>query len=245
MPPQNTLCQPRYGLPIRDNVALFGERIDRMSDLLHGVSSLFTPVIGGLATLHVLFFIVLWLWYHRDLKMIAGTLDDYTRGLPHRSAMGFTGHLTDQIEAFVADVQDVMASPARKVDRKTLLKRIQILDEKRRYLHSLSFESAYNVCRSMIEAYPLLGILGTILAIGSALQTAPDGDVPSTVSTIVMRFGDAIWSTFAGLVAALVLMFINSVLETRFGRLTENRQHVRELINSVKRELTVHQEELA
>ena len=35
------------------------------------------------------------------------------------------------------------------------------------------------------------------------------------------------------------LMFINSLLETRFGRLTENRQHVRELINSVKRELTV------
>ncbi|MEX0724862.1 MAG: MotA/TolQ/ExbB proton channel family protein [Planctomycetaceae bacterium] len=210
-----------------------------MSELLHGISTLFTPVIAVCAAVHLLFFLVLWFWYQRDLKMIAGTLDDYTRGLPHRSALGFTGHLTDQIEAFVADVQDVLATPARQEDRQTLLKRIQILDEKRRYLHSLSFESAYHVCRTMIEAYPLMGILGTILAIGSALQTGANGDTTTTVSMIVLRFGDAIWSTFAGLVAALVLMFINSLLETRFGRLTENRQHVRELINSVKRELTV------
>ncbi|MDA0832225.1 MAG: MotA/TolQ/ExbB proton channel family protein [Planctomycetota bacterium] len=214
-----------------------------MSEWLHGISSLFTPVIGVCAAIHLLFFLVLWIWYHRDLKMIAGTLDDYTRGLPHRSTLGFTGHLTDQIEAFVADVQDVLATPERQDDRQTLLKRIQILDEKRRYLHSLSFESAYHVCRTMIEAYPLMGILGTILAIGSALQTGENGDATLTVSMIVLRFGDAIWSTFAGLVAALVLMFINSLLETRFGRLTENRQHVRELINSVKRELTIQPEE--
>ncbi|MFN0196115.1 MAG: MotA/TolQ/ExbB proton channel, partial [Planctomycetaceae bacterium] len=156
-----------------------------MSELLHWLSTLITPVICIAAVGHLVFFWILWIWYKRDLKIIAGTLDDYTRGLPHRSAMDVTGHLTDQVDAFVADVQDVLSSPHRREDRQTLLQRISILDEKRRYLHSLFFDSAYHVCRTMIEAYPLLGILGTILAIGSALQSDAQGEATATVSTIV------------------------------------------------------------
>ena len=92
----------------------------------------------------------------------------------------------------------------------------------------------------MIEAYPLAGVLGTILAIGAALQTGPGSEeAASTVGMIVGRFGDAIWSTFAGLVAAILLMFLNSVLEPSFGRLAENRNHVRDMVSSVKRELSV------
>lgn len=88
--------------------------------------------------------------------------------------------------------------------------------------------------RNMIEAYPLAGVLGTISAIGAALS-APGG---GNVASIVERFGESIWCTFAGLASAIVLMFVNSLLEPGFSRLSENRLHVRETVAKAKRELS-------
>jgi biopolymer transport protein ExbB/TolQ len=150
-----------------------------------------------------------------------------------------TSHLSDQIDAFLADVNDVLDDPTRTGDRRNLLSRMRILDEKRRYLNSMFFETSYNIARTMIEAYPLAGVLGTILAIGSALQHDAAASAPVGVNTIVSRFGDAIWSTFAGLIAAIVLMFLNSMIETGFGRLSENRKQVRETVARAKRELSL------
>jgi biopolymer transport protein ExbB/TolQ len=121
---------------------------------------------------------------------------------------------------------------------------MKILDERRRYLHSLFFETVYNIARTMIEAYPLAGVLGTILAIGTAIQMGGDAaGGTSAVNQIVSQFGNAIWSTFAGLTAAILLMFINSWLETPFGRLSENRTHVREMVARAKRELSFSSED--
>ena len=155
-------------------------------------------------------------------------------------------HKSDQIDAFLADVSDVMDDPSKEADRRSLLLRINVLDEKRYYLGSLGFETVYNLCRTMIEAYPLAGVLGTILAIGSALQSTAGGGVETTLGLIVSRFGDAIWSTFAGLTAAILLMFINSLLEPSFIRLSERQQQVRLMIARVKRELSMsHKAEAA
>ena len=210
-----------------------------MNSLLQSLSALSTFVIAAAFAVHLAFFALLWVWARRDLRVIASSLADFTRDLRHRSVLDSTGHLSDQIEAFLADVNDVLADPARTTDREALLRRMNILDERRPYLHSLVFETGYNLSRTMIEAYPLAGILGTILAIGTVLEAGPAAETSSAVGEIVRRFGDAIWSTFAGLVAAIVLMFVNSLLEPGFGRLAESRAHVREMVARAKRELAL------
>lgn len=210
-----------------------------MASLLDSLSALSTFVIAAACAVHLAAFALLWTWARRDLRVIASSLADFTRDLRHRSVLDATGHLSDQIEAFLADVNDVLADSTRTADREALLRRMNILDERRPYLHSLVFETGYNLCRTMIEAYPLAGVLGTILAIGAALDAAPTAETSSAVGTIVGRFGDAIWSTFAGLTAAIVLMFLNSLLEPGFGRLAESRAHVREMVARAKRELAL------
>ncbi|MDZ4685717.1 MAG: MotA/TolQ/ExbB proton channel family protein [Planctomycetaceae bacterium] len=207
-------------------------------DLLQECSRYATPVIIVAAGLHLLFFLWLTAWARRDLRRLAATFDAFTRGLKHRSLFDRGTDLSEQIDAFVADVRDVLDDPTKSADRHALFQRMQILDEERRYLHSHAFETWYNVARTMIEAYPLAGTMGAILAIGSALQMSPD-DTRNTVTTIVRFFGEAIWSTFAGLIAAIILMFVNSVVETRFRRLGENRAHVREMVARTKRELSL------
>lgn len=208
-----------------------------MPGMLDDLSGLSTTVIAVAAGVHLFAFLLLRVWSRNDLRRIASSLDDFTRGLKHRSVLDSTGHLSDQIEAFLADVKEVLDGDTNSVDRRKLLQRMNILDEKRKYLHSLIFETSYNICRTMIEAYPLAGVLGTILAIGAALQAGGDENAATAVGTIVSRFGDAIWSTFAGLCAAILLMFVNSVMEPSFRRLAENRLHVREMIAQAKRVL--------
>jgi biopolymer transport protein ExbB/TolQ len=191
---------------------------------------------------HLFLFFVLWIWSRRDLKTIASALFDFTKGLRNQSLLDSNAHLSDQIEAFLADVNDTLDDPQRKPERKALLERMRVLDERRKYLDSMFFETVYNMARTMIEAYPLAGVLGTILAIGAALQANPAGtEMTSTVGLILGRFGDAIWSTAAGITAAMVLMFVNSCLETPFSRLSENRRHVRETVARAKRELSFAQ----
>lgn len=206
-----------------------------MKLLLEFLSAASTPVIAIAGVVHIVLFWLLWLWYRRSLHQIAATLDDFTRGIKHRSILDRTVHLSDQIEAFLADVGETLDDPARADDRRVLLQRISILDEKRKYLHSLRFETCYNVLRSMIEAYPLGGILGTILAIGLVVLEGKS----ATPGLIVERFGQAIWSTCAGLVVAVVLMFFNSLVEPAFLRLNENREHVSRMVARVKRHLAL------
>ena len=207
----------------------------RLNELLGTLSQFSTMAIAAAAAVHLAFFLMLWIWFRRDSRVIAKSLDQFTRGLKHRSILDATGTLGDQIEAFLADVNEVLSTPAALEERRMLRDRIAILDEKRGYLNALPFETAYNVARTMIEAYPLAGVMGTILAIGASLG----GNGSAKVADIVSRFGDSIWSTFAGLVAAILLMFLNSMLETKFMRLSENRLHVRETVARAKRELSL------
>jgi biopolymer transport protein ExbB len=207
--------------------------------LLERLSQLSLPVILVAFGLHLAAFFILWVWAKRDLRTIASCLYDFTRGLRHQSVLDSTSHLSDQIDAFLADVNDVLDDPTRQADRAALLDRMRILDEKRRYLDSMFFETAYNIARTMIEAYPLSGVLGTILAIGAALSRDAAEGTQQGINAIVSRFGEAIWSSFAGLMAAIVLMFVNSVVETGFSRLSENRRHVRETVARAKRELSL------
>ncbi|TWU65146.1 MULTISPECIES: MotA/TolQ/ExbB proton channel family protein [Crateriforma] len=201
--------------------------------MLEQVSEFSTHAIAVVALLHTLAFIYLAGWARKDRHDITTTLTQFTEGLPHRSQMDWNAHPSDRIEGFLADIDDVLAEPPGSPGRKVLHQRMKILDERRRYLQSMRFDTVWNVARTMIEAYPLAGVLGTICAIGAALA---GGDTAS-VGDIVGRFGDAIWSTFAGLVSAILLMFIHSMLEPGFSRLSENRRHVRDTVAKAKREL--------
>ncbi len=208
------------------------------SALLEQMSRLSTPVIVGLFGLHLVLLFVLWVWSKRDFRVIASSLFDFTKGLKNQSLLDANSHLGDQIEVFLADVNDVLDDPTRASDRTALLARMQVLDEKRRYLQSMSFDTIYNSARTMIEAYSLAGVLGTMLAIGAALNTKAGGQSAS-VAQVVERFGEAIWCSFAGLISAIILMFINSWLEPSFNRLSEDRKLVRETVGRAKRELAL------
>jgi biopolymer transport protein ExbB len=201
--------------------------------LLEFATKWFTPMILILGALHLVGFWCLRVWASRDLRTLAQLLERFTDGIHHRSRVDWRGHLAEQVDAFVADVREALRRPD---DRTQIRQRMAILDEQRPYLASFRFETWWNVARTGIEIYPLLGVLGTIFALWLAMRE-PTSDASATVGTIVQRFGVAIDSTFAGLAVAILLMVVHSYYETFFARLTENRRAVRDLVTQVKREL--------
>ena len=206
--------------------------------LLNRLSGLAAPIIATVASLHLLIFFWLMGWARRDLRRMAADFDQFTRELKYRSILERGSNLSDQIDAFLADIKDVLDDPSKTTERHNLWLRMRILDEERRYLQSQAFETWYTVCRTMIEAYPLAGVLGTVLAIGAGLQSG-NSNAQQTIADIVRNFGDSIWSTFIGLFSAMTLTFVNSIVETKFQRLAENRLHVRETVARTKRELSI------
>ena len=109
---------------------------------LEYLSGLTATVIVGAAAFHLFCFFVLSLWYRRDLSVIVSCLDDFTRGLKHRSVLGRNAPLTNQIDAFAEDINDVLHDETRVEDRAECLRRMHILDERRSYLDSLSLMSS-------------------------------------------------------------------------------------------------------
>lgn len=90
-----------------------------LNGALDQLSALSTLVIASACAVHLFIFFILWMWARRDLHHIASSLFDFTRGLSQQSVLGSTAHLSDQIDAFLADVDDVLDDPsARKTARR-------------------------------------------------------------------------------------------------------------------------------
>ena len=99
-----------------------------METLIDVLSDISTIAIVGFAIWHLWFFILLWFWSRRDLKRIASSLDEFTRDLKNRSALDATGHLSDQIDAFLSDVNEVLSDTSREEERK-LLHELQVAND--------------------------------------------------------------------------------------------------------------------
>ncbi len=78
-----------------------------------------THAICAIGAVHLLFFFGLWLAFRGRLRRLAAMLEDFTRGLRQRSVLDRSAHLTDQIEAFLADVNEVLQHPERTEERRS------------------------------------------------------------------------------------------------------------------------------
>ena len=195
-----------------------------------------------IATLFAVF-AVIWvaLWWRSTLYR-AGLLDfiaGLARDLPRRNDLGASAALYDRIDAFVADVREFIQTPGNDDARvRAVYDRLTAKDESRPYLRLHRFEVGYSVARGMIEIFPLLGILGTVVAIAAGMSAAGTSDADK-VGRVVQNFGESVISTGAGLGAAVVFLFVNACLEPGFEKLIAYGDAVGELVGAAKRRLGI------
>jgi biopolymer transport protein ExbB/TolQ len=199
-------------------------------------SQVFPYVIGGLAAINVL----LWLWLLVDSRSRKSHLADYlfnaVRTVSRQSDLTQSMSIDERINVFMADIRDAVENPGGKEESRALLDRLMTKDESRLYLKTHAFERWYSVARGCIEIFPLLGIVGTVLAIWAGMSASGANDADK-VSRVVQNFGHSVISTAVGLGAAIVFMFVNSFLEPGFERLLGYADAIRDMVAHAKKKL--------
>ena len=165
-------------------------------------SEYFPWFIGLLAALNVL----LWIWLLIESKARKSSLADYlfnaVRTLSRRSDLAQNMSIDERISFFISDIRDAIESPANKEDARSLLDRLMTKDESRLYLKTHGFEVRYSIARTFIEIFPLLGIVGTVLAIWAGMNTSGMNDADK-ISRVVQNFSHSVISTGIGLGAGV------------------------------------------
>lgn len=237
---------------------------------MHWLSNHSVDFIILLAAVHVLLFGFLCLYRLREVRRLRSYLLDVLGTRFRRTSDDPDRTVDEAIDSFFHDVHDVLAGRPVQ-ERRELCERLLTKDEDRKYLRKRWFETLYSIARTMIEAYPLAGILGTVLAIGVGLEaprmsllTPPAGapaaqvatapavptdsddargvDVIRAAQNIVEQFKNAIWSTVYGLGFGLIFMLFNAAVEPGFERLSEHQSAVRETIRTAKKLLYAPQD---
>jgi len=184
------------------------------------------------------------LWLNRKYKRKQIELKDVLKGflgpLAYRSEERERDSLSERVDSFIQDVQEIIDNPHRNADRRDLLYRINTKDERKDYMHTLDFERRLRVTETLVDLYPYLGILGTITSISAGLfASGLDGSAGVTQSqALISSFAAALWTTFVGLVLYMVFSFWIARRESEFSRLTDQRDTVRRLISKAKTQLS-------
>ena len=139
--------------------------------------------------------------------------------------------LLDCVEA--AERQDIELT-ARLADT------IRAQDERKVDMRTYRMECIGNVATAVVQVFPLLGILGTVLGLGASLQ---GGDGTAGVERIVGAFATAIDTTILGLSAAVVFMVVDALAQARISRLRRALVRYRD-VTRLARELSATNQRL-
>jgi len=191
-----------------------------------------------LALCHLFCFHWLWRERTRQTQWLADHLSNLLQGFSSRADRDPYAGVDEQIDAFLANIQETLDDPARGEDRRRLHDQLIAKDETKKYLRGAKFETLYSLARTSIEMYPMLGIMGTVLAIGLALNS-PQAGANASMATeqIVRNFAGSIWATLAGIGCGITLLLVNAAIEPAFSRLLEHRWLVREAIAAAKSQM--------
>ena len=208
-----------------------------MTSLVSFLSSIWVYVILFCAVLNVIGWVYLVQTASRSSKQMYAWLHNLVGPFSRRRDVEPDSHQLDSIDAFLNDVRDVVEHPQDEQELRSLQQRITIRGETHPHGLSHMFEQIYGLCRASIEAFPLLGILGTVLAIASGMQATSDGETASQITQVVKNFGESVYCTAWGILFAIVFSFINGWFEPDFHRVVSHSHTLEDLVLAVKKKV--------
>ncbi len=210
-----------------------------MNSILQPISDYSTTIICFVACFHFFAFLgLIWARRKRTQKM-GEALDEILRETGVATSKMAELSDDDMIDSYCQDLLGVLKDndSAKIMHLKT---KLLTFDKLKPYKKTHMVETGYNLARTLIETYPLMGILGTVIALTVGLGqvdssavvnfTTPlvsnsesdpiqviDQNDNATVKIrrIIDNFGSAIKSTFAGLAFGIFFMLWNTGVQIK------------------------------
>lgn len=196
---------------------------------LYILSDQMVAIILAVAVFETALFIILYRMASSNTNQLCDSLRNMLRGVKDPPEQDRSRIIHDEIVALLDCAESLRKTSVE--DFKRLLSNIRSQDARKIDLKSYRIDSWGNVANAIVQAFPLLGIFGTILAIGQSLQGS-EGDV----SVIMRAFTNAINTTILGLVFAVIYMIVDAFFQAKAGRLKNELNKYRDVIKHYQHE---------
>ncbi|MGR3174548.1 MAG: MotA/TolQ/ExbB proton channel family protein [Candidatus Scalindua sp.] len=196
---------------------------------LYILSDQMVSIILAVAVFETALYIVLYRMTSGNTHQLCDSLRNMLRGIKDPPEQDRSRIIHDEIVALLDCAESLRKTSVE--DFKRLLSNIRSQDARKIDLKSYRIDSWGNVANAIVQAFPLLGIFGTILAIGQSLQGS-EGDV----SVIMAAFTNAVNTTILGLVFAVIYMIVDAFFQAKAGRLKNELNKYRDVIKHYQHE---------
>jgi biopolymer transport protein ExbB len=206
-----------------------------MTSLLKFFSVMSSPVIlvFGIASIVGYFYIKLKM--NAVQQTIIGFLHSIVKALDSSPDLDDSQEPNQKIDTYLDSLKQAVDGLSSNKNREVMKAKFEAKTEVTSHLKDLySLKWQYNLVRSGIEIFPLLGIIGTVAAIGAGLS---DSSIDSSqkIDAIVKNFGESIMATGLGLFFAIINILLNAFFEPKFEKVLNFANDINEISREAKK----------
>jgi biopolymer transport protein ExbB len=185
------------------------------------------PIIWAFVLVETVLVITIIVLMKRHEGRLVDIADNLIKGFPDAPDKDSTQNVHEKIQAILQFVRNKIVS---NFEFKTQFKQnVSKLHERPIYGRHYNIEICASIMSTLVQVFPLLGILGTILAIA---QTAvPGAQIDSTA--LSKAFVLAMDTTILGILFSILFMVIESALHPKIERVISESKEYREILSSL------------
>lgn len=206
-----------------------------MTSLLKFLSVMSGPVIFILGLLSIVGFIYIKLKMNVVQQTIIGFLHSIVKALDSHPDLDDSQDPNQKIDTYLDSLRQAVDGLSSNKNREVIKAKFEAKTEVTSHLKDLySLKWQYNLVRSGIEIFPLLGIIGTVLAIGAGLSDS-SMDSSQKIEAVVKNFGESIIATGLGLSFAIVNILLNAFFEPKFEKVLNFANDINDISREAKK----------
>lgn len=186
------------------------------------------PVIYIFAAIEVYLVVTVFLLLKRHESILLDVSDNLLKGFEDGPDKDSTQYSHEKIKSAIQFITVKLSSDP--LQKKRFQKNAEKISERAFYHRHYQIEMYASVMSTLVQIFPLLGILGTILAIA---QTTMTGGGTIDVSSLSSAFVLAMDTTILGISFSILFMIIESTFQPKIERVIEESQEYRQILANI------------
>jgi biopolymer transport protein ExbB/TolQ len=199
---------------------------------LYGLFNILTNnifvIIYGFALIEIYLIASVFFMLKRHQLVLLDVTDNLLKGFSDAPDKDSTQHVHEKIQSALSFITNKLAShPEMKKD---FHKNAERINERPFYNRHYTIEIYASIMATLVQVFPLLGILGTILAIA---QTSFTPGAVIDISALSNAFVLAMDTTILGISFAIIFMVIESSFQAKIDRVIFESSECRRILSTI------------
>jgi len=185
-------------------------------------------IIGLFAVIEIFLIINIFIMMRKHESVLLDVSDNLLKGFKDAPDKDSQQNIHERIEAALDYIYNKMAqNPELKSD---FVKNANSISQRPYYSRHYKIEIYASIMSTLVQVFPLLGILGTILAIAqTAFQSGGQIDVSSLSNAFVM----AMDTTILGIGLSVIFMIIESTFQPKIERVINESSDYKQIVSKI------------